>query len=51
LKIEDLNRAAKTVLKPESLIWLVVGDRAKTGKTLRELGLGPIYYLDSDGSR
>jgi zinc protease len=49
LKIEDLNRAAKSVLHPESLVWLVVGDRAKLEKSLRELGFGPIYYLDRDG--
>ena len=49
LKIGDLNRAAKQVLHPESLIWVVVGDRSKLEKPLKELGLGEIYFLDADG--
>lgn len=49
LKIEDLSRAARKVLHPESLIWVVVGDRAKIEKSLHELELGEIVYLDADG--
>ena len=49
LKSEDLNRAARQVLHPESLIWVVVGDRSKLEKSLKELGLGEIYFLDADG--
>lgn len=50
LKIEDINRAARKVLQPASLVWVVVGDRNKVEKPLRELGLGEIVYLDGDGN-
>ena len=50
LKMEDLSRAAKKVLHPESLVWVVVGDKAKIEKSLTELGLGKIAYLDADGN-
>ncbi|MCX8160553.1 MAG: insulinase family protein [Candidatus Saccharicenans sp.] len=51
LKIEDINRAARKVLQPGSLVWVVVGDRSKIEKSLRELGLGEIVYLDGDGNQ
>jgi len=50
LKIEELNKAAGSVLHPESLVWVIVGDRAKIEKSLKELGIGEIYYLDGDGN-
>lgn len=50
LKIEDINRAARKVLQPASLVWVVVGDRSQVEKPLRELGLGEIVYLDGDGN-
>lgn len=51
LKIEDLSRAAKKVLHPESLVWVVVGDKNKIEKSLSELGFGEIVYLDADGNQ
>ncbi|MCR4395643.1 MAG: insulinase family protein [Candidatus Saccharicenans sp.] len=50
LQPEDLNRAARKVLQPNSLVWVVVGDRSKVEKQLQELGLGQIVYLDGDGN-
>jgi zinc protease len=34
---------------PDSLIWVIVGDRAKIEAGIRELGLGEIHILDADG--
>jgi len=50
LQIEDLNRAARKVIHPESVLWLVVGDRAVIEPRIRELGFGNIFVIDSDGN-
>jgi zinc protease len=49
LEIEDLNRAARNAIHPESVIWLVVGDRVVIEPKIRELGFGEIVVIDSDG--
>ncbi len=46
---EDLGRAARTVVLPDKLAWVVVGDRAKIEAGLKELNLGEVKYLDADG--
>jgi zinc protease len=49
LKIEDLVSAAKKVVHPDQLVWVVVGDRSKIESGLRELGWGDIQLLNGDG--
>jgi zinc protease len=49
LKASDVAGAAKTIVHPDNLIWVVVGDRAKIEAGIKELGLGEIRLLDSDG--
>ncbi len=49
LTVEQIRKAAKRVLKPESLVWVVVGDKEKIGKGLSELGY-EIKYIDVDGN-
>jgi len=46
----DLARAATTVVHPDSLTWVVVGDRAKIESGVRELKWGEIRFLDTDGN-
>ena len=46
----DLAKAAKTVVRPDSLTWVVVGDRAKIESSVRELNWGEIQFLDADGN-
>ncbi|MCA3013301.1 MAG: insulinase family protein [Myxococcaceae bacterium] len=46
---EDYDAAARKVLRPESLVWVVVGDRAKIEAGVRALGFGPVTVLDADG--
>ena len=48
--MNNLNEAATKVIKPESLIWIVVGDRAKIEKGIRELNLGEVQLIDADGN-
>jgi zinc protease len=50
LKREDYDAAAKKVLKPQSLVWVVVGDRAKIEAGVKELNLGTLSVVDSDGA-
>ena len=49
LKPADVAGAAKIVVHPDNLIWVVVGDRAKIEPGIKELGLGEIRLLDADG--
>jgi len=49
LKTTDLDRAAESVLHPDNLVWVVVGDRAKIEPGIRELGLGEVRFIDADG--
>jgi zinc protease len=45
----DLTRAAREVVQPGHLTWVVVGDRAKIEAGLKELNLGAVRHLDADG--
>jgi zinc protease len=49
LKTSDVNQAAKEVVRPDNLTWIVVGDRAKIESGVRELGLGDFHLMDTDG--
>ena len=45
----DVESAAKRVIQPEHLVWVVVGDRSKIEAGIRDLGIGEIKLLDPDG--
>jgi zinc protease len=47
---EQVVAAADAVIKPENLIWVVVGDREKIETRVRELELGEITMLDQNGN-
>ncbi len=49
LKTNDVNQAAKEVVRPDNLTWIVVGDRAKVESGVRELNLGEFHLMDTDG--
>jgi zinc protease len=51
LKTTDVDDAAKTVIHPDNLIWVVVGDRSKIESGIRELGLGELKFLDAEGKQ
>jgi zinc protease len=50
LSLDDVNDAADKVVKPDNLIWVVIGDREKIESRIRELELGEITLLDADGT-
>ncbi len=50
LKAGDLDSAAKEVIQPDHLVWIVVGDRAKIEPGIRELNFGELRFIDADGN-
>jgi zinc protease len=47
--IQSLTTAAADVVHPDQLVWVVVGDRSKIEAGIRELKLGEIRLIDTDG--
>jgi zinc protease len=50
LTVNNLNEAATKVIHPDSLVWVVVGDREKIEKGIRELNIGEVRVIDVDGN-
>ncbi len=50
LQAEAVQDAAKRVIKPNSLVWVIVGDKAKIEEPIKALGFGDIKYVDADGN-
>lgn len=50
MKLEDVASAAKTLVKPEQAVWVIVGDGSKISGPIRDLGWGEIRWLDADGN-
>jgi zinc protease len=50
LAAPDLAVAAERLIRPNDLVWVVVGDRAKVEKGLRELNIGEVHLIDADGN-
>jgi zinc protease len=50
LKLENVNAAAKKVVRPENTVWVIVGDKRKIQSAIRELNFGEIKFLDPDGN-
>ena len=49
LKTTDVEAAAKAIVHPDNLIWVIVGDRAKIEAGVKELNLGQLRFLSPDG--
>jgi len=49
LNLAQVSAAGKKLLHPDQVVWVVVGDRAKVEPTLKDLGLGEIRLIDTDG--
>ncbi len=50
LTVNNLNEAAVKVVRPDHLVWVIVGDREKIEKGIRELNLGEVRVIDVDGN-
>jgi zinc protease len=49
LRVADINDAAKTLLDPNQIVWVVVGDRKKIVAGVRALHIGEVRVIDADG--
>jgi zinc protease len=50
LELPPTVAAARDVVRPDRLVWVVVGDREKIEPGIRSLGLGAVGILDADGN-
>lgn len=50
LNVDTIAEAAKEVLRPNDLIWLIVGDLSVIEAGIQELGYGDVVRLDPDGN-
>jgi zinc protease len=51
LAVNDLAKAAGDVVRPDNLVWVIVGDRAKIETDIRDLGWGDTQLLDADSNQ
>jgi zinc protease len=50
LQAAEVNAAAKRLLQPDRLTWVVVGDRSVIETDVRALGFGEVRLVDTDGN-
>jgi zinc protease len=51
LQLGTLQAAAKQLVLPEQLTWVIVGDLSKIEHSVRALNLGEVQVIDADGNR
>jgi len=47
--LADSARVAAQIVRPSDMVWVVVGDRAKIEKDIRDLKFGDVIVVDADG--
>ncbi len=50
LTLDSLNTASGKVIRPDSLVWIIVGDLSKVEKGVRELNIGDVVVIDTNGN-
>lgn len=50
IKLENVQGAAESVLHPDKLTWLIVGDREEIEEKVRSMNLGKVSIMDVDGN-
>jgi zinc protease len=50
LTTRDMATAAERLLHPDKLVWVVVGDREKIEKGIRDLNVAEVHLIDADGN-
>lgn len=48
--LDEVQKAAEKLVRPDNMVWVVVGDRAKIEDSVKSLGFGEVKYLDGDGN-
>ena len=49
--VTDAKQAASQVVFPNSLVWVIVGDKSQVQNKLSDLGYGEAILIDSEGNR
>ena len=49
LRLPDIGRAAKAIVHPGHMVWVVVGDLSKIEAGVRQLGFGEVRRLSPEG--
>ena len=49
ISVDDVRQTAQALIHPDRLTWVIIGDAAKIVDEIRELNLGEVVMLDSDG--
>jgi zinc protease len=47
--LADMGPAVKALLPDQNLVWVIVGDRAKIEKDVRDLKIGEVHIVDAEG--
>ncbi len=50
LTLDHVTKAAKKVVHPNNVVWVIVGDRARIEAGIKELGYGEVHFIDGDGN-
>ncbi len=50
LTTRDMATVAEKLIRPDKLVWVVVGDRSKIEGPIREGNFGEIRFIDADGN-
>ena len=50
ITLDNIQRVARDVIRPDQMVWVVVADRARVEQTLQELDLGELTLIDTDGN-
>ena len=50
VSLDDVEAAAKQIVQPDSVVWVVVGDLAEIEAGVRELGFADIRRLSPEGT-
>ncbi|MBV1879727.1 MAG: insulinase family protein [Pseudomonadales bacterium] len=50
LSTDTVAAVAKRIIHPESLVWIIVGDRKVIEPELNKLGFGKVMVIDSEGN-
>ena len=50
LGTDRVARAAQSLVRPDNIVWVVVGDLSEIEAPVRALDLGPVEVIDADGN-
>ncbi|MEM1056956.1 MAG: pitrilysin family protein [Bacteroidota bacterium] len=47
---DEVADAAQALVRPDNVVWVIVGDLAEIEESVRALALGPVEVIDADGN-